>query len=52
MALCCLRPADLPQGANKGYWVCKKKMATSAEMLCRGSNAAYRDFCDIVVNLK
>jgi hypothetical protein len=28
------------QGDNKGYLVCKKKMATSAEMLCRCARAA------------
>ena len=31
-----------PQGDNKGYLVCKKKMATSAEMLCRYTPPAFR----------
>ena len=30
------------QGDNKGYLVCKKKMATSAEMLCRYTPPAFR----------
>ncbi|GLI66524.1 hypothetical protein VaNZ11_010394 [Volvox africanus] len=40
------------QGANKGYWVARKKMATSAEMLCRGAQLAFRDFTDSVMNAK
>nr|AEO89321.1 serine/threonine protein kinase [Dunaliella salina] len=40
------------QGANKGYWVCRKKMQTSADMLCRLCHPAFRNFCDSVVNLK
>ena len=40
------------QGQNKGYWVCKKKMSTAAEMMCRHSHAAFREFTDSVVNLK
>uniref|UniRef100_A0A7S0WZX7 non-specific serine/threonine protein kinase n=1 Tax=Chlamydomonas leiostraca TaxID=1034604 RepID=A0A7S0WZX7_9CHLO len=39
-------------GNNKGYWVCRKKMSTSAEQLCRMCNNAFREFTDIVVNLK
>ena len=31
-----------PQGDNKGFLVCKKKMATSAELLCRYTPAAFR----------
>ncbi len=30
------------QGDNKGYLVCKKKMATSGEMLCRYTPPAFR----------
>ena len=30
------------QGDNKGFLVCKKKMATSAEQLCRYTPAAFR----------
>lgn len=40
------------QGDNKGYLVCKKKMATSAEMLCRYTPPAFRQFTEGVVNLK
>lgn len=40
------------QGDNKGYLVCKKKMATSAEMLCRYTPPAFRQFTEGVVNQK
>lgn len=40
------------QGANKGYWVCRKKMQTSAEALTRLSHNAFYTFTDSVVNLK
>jgi serine/threonine protein kinase len=40
------------QGDNKGYLVCKKKMATCAESLCRYSPPAYRTFMEAVINLK
>lgn len=40
------------QGDNKGYLVCKKKMATSAEMLCRYTPPAFRLFTEGVVNQK
>lgn len=40
------------QGQNKGYWVCRKKMATSADMLCRLCHTAFHLFTDSVVNLK
>jgi len=40
------------QGDNKGYLVCKKKMSTSAEQLCRNTPAAFRQFMEIVVNMK
>ncbi|KAG2492391.1 hypothetical protein HYH03_009337 [Edaphochlamys debaryana] len=40
------------QGANKGYWVARKKMATSAEMLCRMTTGAFREFTDSVMNAK
>jgi hypothetical protein len=42
----------LLQGDNKGYLVCKKKMATSAEMLCRYTPPAFRQFTEGVVNQK
>jgi hypothetical protein len=50
--LCALWPCVLPQGDNKGYLVCKKKMATSAEMLCRYTPPAFRQFTEGVVNQK
>eukprot|EP00798_Chlamydomonas_sp_ICE-L_P008239 gene8239-1505_t len=40
------------QGTNKGYLVCRKKMMTSAEQLARGSHPAFKDFTDLVINLK
>uniref|UniRef100_A0A061SHN6 non-specific serine/threonine protein kinase n=1 Tax=Tetraselmis sp. GSL018 TaxID=582737 RepID=A0A061SHN6_9CHLO len=40
------------QGDNKGFLVCKKKMATSAEQLCRYTPAAFRQFTEAVVNIK
>eukprot|EP00798_Chlamydomonas_sp_ICE-L_P019137 gene19137-25745_t len=40
------------QGDNKGYLVCKKKMATSGEMLSRYTPPAFRQFTDAVVNIK
>ncbi|CAD7699909.1 unnamed protein product [Ostreobium quekettii] len=40
------------QGDNKGFLVCKKKMATSAEMLCRYTPLAFRQFTEAVMNLK
>lgn len=33
---------NLAQGDNKGFLVCKKKMATSAELLCRYTPPAFR----------
>ena len=33
------------QGDNKGFLVCKKKMATSADMLCRYTHQAFRQVC-------
>eukprot|EP00898_Chlorokybus_atmophyticus_P005694 jgi/Chlat1/6125/Chrsp409S09028 len=40
------------QGDNKGFLVCKKKMATSPEMLCRFCPAPFRLFLEHVVNFK
>ncbi|KAM7480488.1 hypothetical protein LguiA_028701 [Lonicera macranthoides] len=40
------------QGENKGFLVCKKKMATSPETLCSCCPAPFRLFVDYVVNLK
>ncbi|XP_038986299.1 casein kinase 1-like protein HD16 [Phoenix dactylifera] len=40
------------QGENKGFLVCKKKMATSPESLCCFCPQPFRQFVDYVVNLK
>lgn len=40
------------QGDNKSFLVCKKKMATSPEMLCCFCPAPLRQFLEIVVNMK
>eukprot|EP00201_Polytomella_parva_P019379 CAMPEP_0175048876 /NCGR_PEP_ID=MMETSP0052_2-20121109/6434_1 /TAXON_ID=51329 ORGANISM="Polytomella parva, Strain SAG 63-3" /NCGR_SAMPLE_ID=MMETSP0052_2 /ASSEMBLY_ACC=CAM_ASM_000194 /LENGTH=658 /DNA_ID=CAMNT_0016312991 /DNA_START=113 /DNA_END=2090 /DNA_ORIENTATION=+ len=39
------------QGDNKGYLVCKKKMATSAEFLCRYTPSPFCQFTEAVLNL-
>ena len=39
-------------GGQQGFLVCKKKMATSAEALCRYTPAAFRQYMEAVVNLK
>lgn len=40
------------QGENKGFLVCKKKMATSPENMCILCPAPFRQFIEYVVNLK
>ncbi|KAF3781841.1 Casein kinase I [Nymphaea thermarum] len=40
------------QGDNKSFLVCKKKMATSPEMLCCFCPPPFKHFLEIVVNLK
>ncbi|KAL2940095.1 Casein kinase 1-like protein HD16 [Bienertia sinuspersici] len=40
------------QGENKGFLVCKKKMATSPETLCCFCPQPFRYFVEYVVNLK
>ncbi|XP_062087560.1 casein kinase 1-like protein HD16 [Humulus lupulus] len=40
------------QGENKGFLVCKKKMATSPENLCCFCPQPFRQFVEYVVNLK
>ncbi|ESW33521.1 hypothetical protein PHAVU_001G076900 [Phaseolus vulgaris] len=40
------------QGENKGFLVCKKKMATSPEALCCVCPPPFRQFVEYVVNLK
>ena len=42
----------LAQGDNKGFLVCKKKMATSPDMLSRYSPPPFKLFAEAVVNLK
>lgn len=40
------------QGDNKSFLVCKKKMATSPEMLCCFYPPRFKQFLEIVVNMK
>jgi len=40
------------QGDNKSFLVCKKKMASSPEMLCCYCPQPFRQFLEIVVNMK
>ena len=40
------------QGDNKGFLVCKKKMATSPEMLCCFCPPPFKQFLEMVVNMK
>lgn len=40
------------QGDNKGFLVCKKKMVTSPDVLCRYSPPPFRRFTEAVINLK
>ncbi|XP_016902839.1 casein kinase 1-like protein HD16 isoform X2 [Cucumis melo] len=40
------------QGENKGFLVCKKKMATSPETLCCFCPQPFKQFVEYVVNLK
>ncbi|XP_065848988.1 casein kinase 1-like protein HD16 isoform X1 [Euphorbia lathyris] len=40
------------QGENKGFLVCKKKMATSAEMLCFLCPSPFQQFHEMVTNMK
>ncbi|KAK7295846.1 hypothetical protein RJT34_18758 [Clitoria ternatea] len=40
------------QGDNKSFLVCKKKMGTSPEMLCCFCPPPFRQFLEIVVNMK
>lgn len=50
--LLCTQPWQGYQGENKGFWVCKKKMQTSAEMLCRYTPPEFSQFVEAVMNLK
>ncbi|KAJ0988455.1 hypothetical protein J5N97_006811 [Dioscorea zingiberensis] len=40
------------QGDNKSFQVCKKKMATSPEMLCCFCPPPFKQFLEVVVNMK
>ncbi|KAG6475239.1 casein kinase 1-like protein HD16 [Zingiber officinale] len=40
------------QGDNKSFLVCKKKMATSPEILCCLCPPAFKQFLEVVVNMK
>ncbi|XP_042494464.1 casein kinase 1-like protein HD16 isoform X1 [Macadamia integrifolia] len=40
------------QGDNKSFLVCKKKMATSPEMLCCFCPPPFKQFLEVVVNMK
>lgn len=40
------------QGDNKSFLVCKKKMATSPELLCCFCPAPFKQFLEIVTNMK
>ncbi|KAF9613765.1 hypothetical protein IFM89_011489 [Coptis chinensis] len=50
--LCGRLPWQGFQGDNKGFLVCKKKMATSPEQLCLFCPLPFRKFVEYVVNLK
>lgn len=40
------------QGENKGFLVCKRKMATSSELLCGSCPAPFHKFLEMVTNMK
>ena len=40
------------QGDNKSFLVCKKKMATSPELMCCFCPAPFKQFLDAVINMK
>lgn len=40
------------QGENKGFQVCKKKMITSAEILCKFMPDPFKRYSESVMNLK
>ena len=41
-----------PQGANKGFQVCRKKMGTGSDVLCQRVHTSFQEFTDAVINLK
>jgi hypothetical protein len=42
----------LLQGDNKSFLVCKKKMETSPEVLCRSYPAPFKHFLEMVTTMK
>lgn len=40
------------QGDNKGFQVCRKKMATRVDALCCDKDDAFKNFTDAVLNLR
>lgn len=40
------------QGENKGFQVCKRKMVSSAEVLCKYNPEPFKKFTEFVLNLK
>ena len=40
------------QGDNKSFLVCKKKMATSPELMCCFCPAPFKQFLEAVINMK
>lgn len=40
------------QGENKGFLVCKKKMATSPDLLCYLCPSPFKQFLETVTNMK
>lgn len=40
------------QGDNKGFLVCKKKMATSPDLLCYFCPSPFKQFLEEVTNMK
>ena len=41
-----------PQGEDKGFQVCRKKMATSAEVLCKYNAPEFFKFTEAVLEMK
>ena len=40
------------QGENKGFQVCKRKMVSSAEQLCKFHPEPFQKFTEFVLNMK
>lgn len=43
---------DVEQGDNKSFLVCKKKMATSPDLMCCFCPAPFKQFLEAVTNMK